>query len=470
MIYLILLAALGIRLTGLNQSLWLDEAINVLYAQILPLSGYITSYTLGDFHPPGWFAILWIWTHLFGFSEIIIRLPSVIFGVLTVYLTYLIGKKISEKIGLISATLLCFSPLHLYYSQESRPYALAALSITLSFYFLIHFLGKIKLGYLFYGLALGTVFYSDYVAYLAIPTQAIYVLVYKKRLLKDFIKAVLIGLILFSPWLMLFPGQLEVGMTKALAIPGWKEVVGSINLNNLLLIWVKILVGKVSFENNFTYGLIVLLVSLPFIFLSIRNLQQKTLHNARETLLVLWLLVPVILAGLISFFIPILAYFRLIFILPAFYLLVAIWLNRLPKKLFLMLFLIIFSSNLIFSFAYLFNEKFHREDWREFVRFTDKKNNVVLFENSETPAPFLYYSKKNATVLAALNKIPAKSAEDLNIHLGNFEEIYLSEYLVEITDPKRLVETELKNLGFTKLKTYDFRGVGFVHRFKNAVN
>ena len=127
MIWLILLLGIFLRLISLNQSLWLDEAIIVNATSTNSFLGMITEYSKADSHPPGFLAILWIWTKIFGTGEVIVRLPSVIFGIVTVGITYLIGKKLrSAKLGLLAALLLAVNPLHIYYSQEARMYSLAA--------------------------------------------------------------------------------------------------------------------------------------------------------------------------------------------------------------------------------------------------------------------------------------------------------------------------------------------------------
>ena len=98
-IIFLLLTAIFLRLINLNQSLWLDEAINVVYARSNYFWWFVSEYPIGDFHPPGYFAMLWLWGQAFGFSEISVRIPSVIFGVLTVYLTFLIGRNLfSSKV------------------------------------------------------------------------------------------------------------------------------------------------------------------------------------------------------------------------------------------------------------------------------------------------------------------------------------------------------------------------------------
>ncbi|MBU1031365.1 glycosyltransferase family 39 protein, partial [Patescibacteria group bacterium] len=182
MIWIILTTGLCLRLISLNQSLWLDEAINVMAAKSFSLFGMVTQYAVADFHPPGWFAILWIWGKLFGYSEIAVRLPSVIFGVLTIYITYLIGKKlISGKLGLLAALLLSINPLHIYYSQEARMYSLAAFAVAVNVYLLVKLIKgeRVNLIFLISGNLL--VLLSDYIAYFIFPAQFIFLILAKKR-------------------------------------------------------------------------------------------------------------------------------------------------------------------------------------------------------------------------------------------------------------------------------------------------
>ena len=136
MLYLIIFVSLFLRLINLNQSLWLDEAINLNNVRALGFGDLVLKYSLSDFHPPLYHVILKANTLLIGSSELAARLPSVILGVLSVYITYLIGKKLyDKKTALIGAVLLATAPLHIYYSQEARMYMLAAFWATLSVYF-----------------------------------------------------------------------------------------------------------------------------------------------------------------------------------------------------------------------------------------------------------------------------------------------------------------------------------------------
>src|SRR3989344_8667485 len=138
MIILILLVGLILRLINLNQSLWLDEAINAVFVRSLDLKSLIFNYSLSDFHPPLYHILMKGWVVLFGSSEIALRMPSVILGVASIYVIYKIAKKLfDEKTALISATLLATAPLHIYYSQEARMYMLASFFTIVSVYFFI---------------------------------------------------------------------------------------------------------------------------------------------------------------------------------------------------------------------------------------------------------------------------------------------------------------------------------------------
>jgi len=121
MLYIILIFTLVLRLITINQSLWLDEAIGALAVRNMSYSDLITGFLTVDNHPPLYYFLLKFWTGIFGYSEISLRMPSVLFGVGTVFFIYLIGNRIfdSKKSGLIAAVLLSSSQLHIYYSQEN---------------------------------------------------------------------------------------------------------------------------------------------------------------------------------------------------------------------------------------------------------------------------------------------------------------------------------------------------------------
>lgn len=77
-------------------------------------------------HPPAWYLSMWPWTKLFGSDLFIIRLPSVLFGVASVLLIYILGTLEKDRLtALLAAGLLAFIGHHILWSQIARPYSMA---------------------------------------------------------------------------------------------------------------------------------------------------------------------------------------------------------------------------------------------------------------------------------------------------------------------------------------------------------
>lgn len=142
----LLLTASGLilRLVGLGaRPLWFDEAISVDYArQTIPV---LFSLNSGDNHPVGYYLTLKGWIMLFGDSDAIVRLLSVIPGVLAIWLTWLIGKRLfpnSPRLVLLAVALMAFSPFQIYFSQEARNYSFMQLFVMLAIWYWLRGLEK----------------------------------------------------------------------------------------------------------------------------------------------------------------------------------------------------------------------------------------------------------------------------------------------------------------------------------------
>jgi len=123
--------ALLLRLPNLTESLWFDE----LWATRVMLGELPTLWTtiLLDTHPPVYSGLMFLWITLFGDSELSIRLPPLIFGVGSVALTYLVGPRyVSRTATVLACLLLALSPVHIWYSQEARPYSAAVCLVLLA--------------------------------------------------------------------------------------------------------------------------------------------------------------------------------------------------------------------------------------------------------------------------------------------------------------------------------------------------
>lgn len=468
MIWLILGVGIILRFINLNQSLWLDEGINVLAAKNYSFIDLITQYARADFHPPGWFMILWAWTKIFGYSEIAVRIPSVIFGSLTIWIMYLIGKKIdSVKLGLFAALLLAVSPLHIYYSQEARMYALAALAVSINFLLWIKIIKSERVKLFFLVLSNIFVFLSDYLAYFIFPSQFIFLVIYKRELLKKWIITLVLAVLSGLWWFPTFLGQFNVGSIASSNLPTWKFVVGGFDFKTIPLTFVKFIIGRISLDNKILYGSVMVPAASMYAFILYKG--YKNLDSLNKKLLVIWIVVPIVLATIISIFIPIYSYFRVLFVLPIFILLLSLGILSLKRNLSNIAFVLVFLISVFSSLVYLLNPNFHREDWKGLVNFLAKeKSSVVLYESSGTLPPFDYYSKGTLNAKGALKDFPAKSISDvydLNNLIGEDKNVFLVEYLVDISDSNRFVQKRLSELNYKQDKIYDFRGVGFVYHY-----
>lgn len=74
-------------------------------------------------HPMGWYLAMWGWTRLAGVSESALRLPSVIFAVLSIPLIHALGRRVhAAPVAMLAALMLTFHGFHVYWSQIARMY------------------------------------------------------------------------------------------------------------------------------------------------------------------------------------------------------------------------------------------------------------------------------------------------------------------------------------------------------------
>ncbi len=136
-LFVIVLGGFYVRINGLaTLGLGFDEPIHIYAAKsiletgepILP-SGEEYSRAL-----PFTYAVA-ISFNLFGINEVSARLPSVIFGVLSIILIFFIGKRFfGTTVGLVSALLLAFIPFEIVWSRASRMYSMYQFFFLLGFF------------------------------------------------------------------------------------------------------------------------------------------------------------------------------------------------------------------------------------------------------------------------------------------------------------------------------------------------
>lgn len=436
MIILILGLSLFVRLINLNQSFWLDEAITALAVKNFSLVDLITIYSPQDFHPPLYYLILKIWSNYFGLSEIALRLPSVIFGVLTTFFVYLIGKKLwGVKVGLIASILFALNPLSVYYSQETRMYAFVAFAVCAAFYFFL------KKNWIMYGLFFLLALYSDYLPYLMFP---VFFLISQNK--KQFIIHHLLLVIFLIPLFFLFYQQLSLGLSVASAHPAWQQVVGGFSLKALPLTFVKFIIGRVSIDDKLLYALIMVPTSIIYFY---------TLIRARERNIWAWLTVPIVLGYFGSILLPIFSYFRFLFVIPSLSLLLA---KGAHKNIVLLVTIILVSCFSILFFN--INPRFAREDWRSVATYTSSDPGLIVMPSVAQSASFKYYSSDKVVDLEQLD-------DELNNKIdNNLRTIYLLRYVQEIFDPNDNQKKLIESAQFEKVEEKSFNGGLLVWKYQ----
>ena len=131
------LSVLGLLLRAFlldGQSLWLDEGYTLRHAGHPASFGDLVQFGPQESpSPPLYYVLLHLWLRVTGVTPMAGRAFSVVCGSLTVpAFAVLLRPLIGARTALSSSLLLAVSPLHIYYSQETRPYAPMLLFFILS--------------------------------------------------------------------------------------------------------------------------------------------------------------------------------------------------------------------------------------------------------------------------------------------------------------------------------------------------
>ena len=462
MIILIILLGFFLRILNLRQSFWLDEAAQMIES-IRPLSDQL--HIRADFQPPLYHILLHFWIQ-YSNSEIWARMLSVLFGVMSILVSYkLLQLIIPKKAALLSAFLFALNPFHIWYSQEVRPYALATLLGIMSTYMLI------KKNFGGYIVSAAAFLYTTYLAPFLFITHGLYCLIY----LKDWTRKWVIGIFLigitFVPWIPSFLEQLSIGSGLRISLPGWSEVVSAPLLKSLPLVIAKFLIGRITIDNKFLYGAVLLVFSVFFI-LALIKLYAKNNKLLLNKLFLLFCF-PIVTAYLVSFVLPVLAPQRILFTLPYFCALIAMSVIFLKKSNYL-LFSFVILIQVYSIFLYNTNTRFQREQWRQAVKFVEAdrtSESLAVFAFPDAFAPWLWYSADLVKYIAVAPHFVVNQADitQLKSQLVQSNRIYYFHYLTDLTDPAHLIPLNLKKFGYSETRIVDFPGVGFISIYERAL-
>ncbi|MFN8447287.1 MAG: glycosyltransferase family 39 protein [Anaerolineae bacterium] len=207
---LLLLAFLLMRVL-VNTQMYSDETLVYEFTR-LDLPYTVTYLGEQDVHPPLWFSLFWAWRHLVGDSEFAGRMQACLFSLLTLAMTYRIGRDWfgRARYGWFALALLGTNAYFLTYALDIRPYALVMLLGSVSMWVFERWLrlGTRRLA-LAYAVVTALMFYVHYFSRFLVIAQMIYFLLRRpsRRMITQAAGVGLFALVLCTPWLPSFANQ-----------------------------------------------------------------------------------------------------------------------------------------------------------------------------------------------------------------------------------------------------------------------
>jgi len=251
------------------------------YAQMLKT-------TAADFHPPGYYTIIEILYRFAPHTEIVTRLVSILFYLLTVWMAYLLAKRFKGRtFGFLSAAVVAVNPIFFTYAFEARNYTMFAFAATASVYFLLGLSEKFnKKNAILFVIFTLLGMYTHYYMLFVLAAEGLFILISLRNIFWKMIGLYAIVILLFLPWIPFLFGQIKSA--------GQSYWIGSINIRTHYEALMRILSGE--HENIFRPFLFWLSCGLLVVGLLHHMLRRK--FERAYILIWLWALVPFFLAAL----------------------------------------------------------------------------------------------------------------------------------------------------------------------------
>ena len=317
----VLIIAFLIRLIhGLSYGFSNDELSALARLQYNSLNEIINKGVVVDFHPAFVQVFLYFWTKLFGISLFVVRLPFILAGTASVWVTYKAGITwFNRTSGAISGVFIAFLGYTIVYSEIARPYAFGLLfsSLTLYYWGLIFIRKKqswqnfILLG-VWVLLSMYTHYYSFLVSGLMFASGIFFL---NRSTFKKYLTAAIIFIVLYLPFLPVFIEQISRGGVGGSG--GW--------LGKPTSDWLWLYIQYVF---NYSY-LLILIVAFGIV---VSTLTSFKIRYYKALLLLVWFLISFTFGFYYSLSVnPVLQFSVLIFCFPGLVLFFSFGLTSLNK-------------------------------------------------------------------------------------------------------------------------------------------
>jgi hypothetical protein len=296
-IFLVLLTGFLLRLIKVSsRGIWYDDAFSILLANC-PIVDIIPG-TAADTMPPVYYFLLHIWG-LLSQQIWFLRSLNILLSTGSIYLIYILVKKLSNpKAAIIAGFLTAISPFQILHAQELRMYVILQNALLIHIILFIDiFIINIKTsstkmlmaGFVFSGLI---ALYTHNLAIFTLVALDVYLLI--KREWKKLVRLVVmqgIMVVLFIPWLVFLPGQIEKIQTAF-----WTPKPGIVQIIQGILTTLSTLPQSII-------GVYLAAVSIAFVLvILIQKTKIRVIGRVEIQLLLCLVIIPPLLLFFVSWF------------------------------------------------------------------------------------------------------------------------------------------------------------------------
>jgi len=481
----IMLLGLFLRIVAINyHSFWYDEAVTAKLTEA-PTTDLIRGQVKDNGNPPFYWVLAKAWSSIFGRSEIGFRSLSVLFGVLTIPVLALLGRKLlGPEAGLFAAGLLAISPFHIELSNETRTYAVLGFLIVSNTYFFVRWIDQNQL--LDLGAYSLTTFLAGYAHYYALILPlgqfvCLWMIPQRRRLILPWFGAMVVAGLLWISWLPTFADQLRTPGNLSRSGDTWKyqflstPVVFSLGRTFAWRDSSRVMLGLAAMGTLIGFGIPALVA-----------LGRLRRQRFTATFLGAWLLFPIVCPLIVAFLFSPIYHIRAGSVgFLAFILLVAFGLTRFrPVVRYATISLILILTGVS---LYHYSTKPLKDDWRSatpLILQTENHGAPIIFDTSIEVASFMYYVPRFGTVpedMIGIGSAQGESILGVRYQKGTRIDQLRCEYLDQIvslpafclvlcvpTQPAGYYENLFAKHGFSVSGKSQFHRIDVIHFVRNS--
>lgn len=274
-----------------------------------------------DVHTPLYFYILWFFIRIFGESDFLIRLPSLIFAVLgMVSLLLMVKKFFNRNVVFLSTAMMSLSVFHLAYSRVARMYSLMFMLASISLYFIYNAIfnnskNKSYWGYIITNIAL---FYTHFYAAFWFLFEITVFVLFRKKIpnIRKLIEAHLIIIIVSMP--VFWFGMVQI--FRKIYGTSYADWMPETNLSNIYESIMALVANDIL--------VIPFLTFLTFLFFKLINKKLDQDISQKTLILFIGFLFCFVLPSIVTLIVPIFAWRYYIIFYPIFIILISVAVNE----------------------------------------------------------------------------------------------------------------------------------------------